>query len=36
MSYKGWFAAAAPANMLLYYILWLLPVLLFNGWVNKF
>ncbi len=36
MAYKGWAEAASPVNMLLYYLLWLLPVLLFSGWVNKF
>jgi len=36
MAYNGWSAAAAPVNMLLYYLLWLLPVVLFTGWVNRF
>jgi hypothetical protein len=36
MAYNGWSEAAAPVNMLLYYLLWPLPVLLFDGWVNKF
>lgn len=36
MAYFGWYEAATPVNMLLYYVLWLVPVLVFSGWVNRY
>ena len=36
MAFYGWYEAATPMNMLFYYLLWLIPVLLFSGWVNRY
>ncbi len=36
MAYFGWGDVATSMNMLLYYLLWLLPTVLFSGWVNWF
>ena len=36
MAYYGWTEAATPVNMLLYYLLWTLPTLVFTGWVNRY
>ena len=36
MAYFGWAEAAAPVNMLLYYLLWAVPPFVFACWVNRF
>ena len=36
MAFGAWTAAASPFNLLIYYLLWTLPALLFAGWVNKY
>lgn len=36
MAYFGWYEAATPVNMLLYYLIWVVPMLIFAGWVNRY
>lgn len=36
MAYFGWSEAATPVNMLTYYLLWMVPSLVFAAWVNRF
>jgi len=36
MAYFGWYEAATPVNMLLYYLIWTVPMVVFAGWVNRF
>jgi hypothetical protein len=36
MSFNVWQGAAAPLNLFIYYVLWLVPILLLSGWSNKF
>ena len=36
MAYFGWTEAATPVNLLTYYLLWMIPTLVFAAWVNRF
>lgn len=36
IAYQNWSSAASPANLLLYYLVWLIPFIMFAGWINKF